>query len=223
MKIAGLTVWGDSIAKGVIFDETRGRYAICRENCLMRLSREAGVTVENYSVMGQTSDAGLERMRAGGLAPGRVAVIEYGGNDCDIDWRAASEHPDREQEGKVPVERFTQNLAEMVRRAREAEMFPVLVTPPPLIAQRYFDWVRRGLNGENILKYLGDVERIYRWQENYANHVRSLAEKLSVKLIDIRGRMLESGRLEELVCVDGIHPNERGHELIYRTVAPMLV
>ena len=223
MKIAGLNVWGDSIAKGVIFDETRGRYAICRENCLMKLSREAGIAVENYSVMGQTSDAGLERMRAGGLAPGRVAVIEYGGNDCDIDWRAASEHPEVFHDGKVPIERFTQNLTEMVRRAREAEMLPVLVTPPPLIAQRYFDWVRKGLNGENIMKYLGDVERIYRWQENYADHVRSLAEKLSVKLVDIRSRMLESGRLEELVCVDGIHPNEKGHELIYRTVAPMLV
>ena len=223
MKIAGLNVWGDSIAKGVIFDEARGRYAICRDNCLLKLSREAGVPVENYSVMGQTSDNGLERMRAGGLAAGRVAVIEYGGNDCDLDWRAVSEHPERMQYGKVPLERFVQNLTEMVRRAREAEMLPVLVTPPPLVAQRYFDWVRRGLNGENILSYLGDVDHIYRWQENYANHVRALAEKLNVRLIDIRSRMLEGGRLEELMCLDGIHPNARGHEVIYRTVAPMLV
>ena len=43
------------------------------------------------------------------------------------------------------------------------------------------------------------------------------------RLIDIRGRMLEGGRLEELMCLDGIHPNAQGHELIYRTVAPMLV
>ena len=223
MKITGLSVWGDSIAKGIVFDEARGRYAICRDNCLLKLSREAGVPVENYSVMGQTSDAGLERMRAGGLAPGRVAVIEYGGNDCDLDWRAVSEHPEEMQYGKVPLERFVQNLSEMVRRAREAEMLPVLVTPPPLVAQRYFDWVRRGLNGENILRYLGDVDHIYRWQENYANHVRSLAEKLNVLLVDIRSRMLEGGRLEELMCLDGIHPNARGHEVIYRTVAPMLV
>ena len=223
MKIAGLNVWGDSIAKGVVFDEARGRYAICRDTCLLKLSREAGVPVENYSVMGQTSDAGLERMRVGGLAPGRVAVIEYGGNDCDLDWRAVSEHPERMQYGKVPLERFVQNLTEMVRRAREADMLPVLVTPPPLVAQRYFDWVRRGLNGENILKYLGDVDHIYRWQENYADHVRALAEKLNVRLIDIRSRMLEGGRLEELMCLDGIHPNAQGHELIYRTVAPMLV
>lgn len=222
MKFAGLSVWGDSIAKGVVFDEARGRYAVCRDNCLQRLSRDAGVSVENYSVMGQTSDAGLERMCAGGLKPGRVAVIEYGGNDCDLDWRAVSEHPERMQYGKVPVERFSRNLSEMVRRTREAGMLPVLVTPPPLIAQRYYDWVCRGLNGENILRYLGDVDHIYRWQDNYAAHVRALAKELNVRLVDVRARMLEGGRLGELMCVDGIHPNARGHEMIYNVVAPML-
>ena len=35
-----LSVWGDSIAKGVIFDEERGRYAVLRDSCLSRLARE---------------------------------------------------------------------------------------------------------------------------------------------------------------------------------------
>lgn len=223
MKFDGLSVWGDSIAKGVVFDEARGRYVICRDNCLMKLSRDAGVPVENHSVMGQTSAQGLERMCAGSLKAGEVAVIEYGGNDCDLDWKAVSEHPEEMQYGKVPVEKFVRNLAEMVRRTREAGMLPVLVTPPPLIAQRYFDWVSRGLNKVNILNYLGDVEHIYRWQANYADHVRALAEKLNVRLVDIRSRMLETGRLPELMCVDGIHPNAAGHAVIYDAVAPLLV
>lgn len=222
MKIAGLSVWGDSIAKGVVFDEARGRYVVLKQNCLARLAEASGVRVENHSVMGQTSRKGLERMLPEALKPGEVAVIEYGGNDCDLDWKAVSEHPEREQFGNVPVEQFVQNLSEMVRRAREAGMLPVLVTPPPLIAQRYFDWVSRGLNRENILKYLGNVERIFSWQANYASQVRVLAEKLRVELIDIRSRMLEAGDLGELMCVDGIHPNEKGHALIFETVSPLL-
>lgn len=222
MNFANLSVWGDSIAKGVVFDEARGRYVVLKENCLSRLNRALGVNVENHSVMGQTSRKGLERMRPEALKAGEVAVIEYGGNDCDLDWKAVSEHPEVEQFGNVPVEQFDQNLTEMVRRAREAEMLPVLVTPPPLIAERYFAWVSRGLNAENILKYLGDVEHIFRWQENYAAHVRALSTKLGVRLVDIRSRMLESGRLGELMCVDGIHPNARGHEVIFETVAPIL-
>ena len=70
-----LSVWGDSIAKGVIFDEARGRYAVLKDSCLSRLAREKVVSVENHSVMGQTSENALERMRAEDLKPGEIAVI----------------------------------------------------------------------------------------------------------------------------------------------------
>ena len=49
----------------------------------------------------------------------------------------------------------------------------------------------------------------------------SLAQKLNVRLVDIRSRMLESGCLDELMCVDGIHPNAAGHALMYDAVAPL--
>ena len=41
-----LSVWGDSIAKGVVYDESRGRYAVLKDSCLSRLAREKGVLVE---------------------------------------------------------------------------------------------------------------------------------------------------------------------------------
>lgn len=216
-------VWGDSIAKGVVYDEARGRYAVCRDNCLMKLGREKGIRISNYSVMGQTSENGLERMSPGQMKQGSVAVIEYGGNDCDLDWKAVSSHPEKRQEGKVPLAQFAGNIAEMVRRAREGGMLPVLVTPPPLVAERYFNWISKGLDAANILRYLGDVEAIFRWQAGYAEKVREIAAALGVKLVDIRSRMLEAGSLEEMMCLDGIHPNERGHAVIYEAVAPLLV
>lgn len=222
MKLRGLSIWGDSIAKGVVFDEQRGRYAVCRDNCVSRLSRDAGVDVENFSVMGNTTEQGLRRMEGQPLKPGNLAVIEFGGNDCDLDWAAACEHPEVEQRGRVPLEAFGENLRAMVRRVRDGGMIPALVTPPPLVAQRYFDWVSRKLDKARILSYLGDVEHIYRWQERYALMIRRVAARENAMLLDVRDWFLSQARFTDLMCVDGIHPNARGHELLFERLSGLL-
>lgn len=222
MKLRGLSIWGDSIAKGVVFDEQRGRYAVCRDNCVSRLSRDAGVDVENFSVMGNTTEQGLKRMEGQPLKPGNLAVIEFGGNDCDLDWAAACEHPEVEQHGRVPLEAFGENLRAMVRRVRDGGMIPALVTPPPLVAQRYFDWVSRKLDKARILNYLGDVEHIYRWQERYALMIRRVAARENAMLLDVRDWFLSQARFTDLMCVDGIHPNARGHELLFERFSGLL-
>lgn len=159
MILSGMCVWGDSIAKGIVYDENRGRYAVCRENCLGRLGREYAIEISNYSVMGQTSEKGLMRMRPEDMKEGQVAVVEYGGNDCDLDWRQVSEHPEYRQSGKVPLDQFGKNIVEMINRVRDAGMRPLLVTPPPLVAERYYEWISRGMNKENIMNYLGNVQQ----------------------------------------------------------------
>lgn len=222
MKLRGLSIWGDSIAKGVVFDEQRGRYAVCRDNCVSRLSRDAGVDVENFSVMGNTTEQGLRRMEGQPLKPGNLAVIEFGGNDCDLDWAAACEYPEVEQRGRVPLEAFGENLRAMVRRVRDGGMIPALVTPPPLVAQRYFDWVSRKLDKARILNYLGDVEHIYRWQERYALMIRRVAARENAMLLDVRDWFLSQARFTDLMCVDGIHPNARGHELLFERFSGLL-
>ena len=91
MKINSVSVWGDSIGKCVVFDEARGRYAICKDNYASHL-KAGGVTVENHSVMGYT--VCQAQLAEKDMRPGGVAAIEFGGNDCDLDWKAVSENPD---------------------------------------------------------------------------------------------------------------------------------
>ncbi len=218
----GISIWGDSIAKGVIFDEARGRYSVYRDNCVLRLSRNADCEIENFSVMGNTSQQALNRMEGQHFSKGNYAVIEFGGNDCDLDWKATEEHPETPQFGRVPLESFSDNLRRMIARVRENDMIPVLVTPPPLVAQRYFDWVTKNLNPARVLKYLGDVEAIYRWQERYALMIRRVAAQERVKVLDVRDLFLSQRNFTDLMCVDGIHPNPTAHALMYDAFAGML-
>lgn len=70
MQIEQISIWGDSIGKAVVFDEARGRYAICRDNYALRL-REEGLAVENHSVMGYTVCQAAQKLREADMRPGR--------------------------------------------------------------------------------------------------------------------------------------------------------
>lgn len=218
MAVQSISLWGDSIGKGVIYDEVRGRYAILKDNCVNLLSKKLNCAIENHAMMGATASQGVERMRDDLLHEGGLAVIEFGGNDCDMPWKEISAAPDKEYLPRATIEQFTASLDTLVSRVRGAGMEAMLVTPPPLDAERYFAWVSRGLDARAILSFLGDVQHIYRWQERYAVAVRDVATKTGCRLLDLRDAFLNVKSISDYFCVDGIHPNARGHELLAKTV-----
>ena len=222
MAVQSISLWGDSIGKGVIYDEVRGRYAILKENCVNLLSKKLNCPIENHAVMGATASQGVQRMNDAFLHEGGLAVIEFGGNDCDMPWKEISEAPEQDHQPRATVEEFTRSLNTLVGRVRAAGMEAMLVTPPPLDAERYFNWVSRGLNAGAILSWLGDVQHIYRWQERYAVAVRDVAARTGCRLLDLRDAFLDVRSLSDYFCVDGIHPNARGHELLAKTVEERL-
>ena len=90
-----------------------------------------------------------------------------------------------------------------------------MMTLPPIDAEKYFRFITRGgLNGEKILKWLGDVQVIYRFQELYSDAVSLLAAKKGLPCVDVRSCLLPDHRFDTLVSEDGIHPTERAYEKI---------
>ncbi len=213
-----VSVWGDSIGKGIMYDNARNRHVICRDSYETHL-KQHGVEVHNYSVMGCTAPKGIELMTESRMSSGGIAVIEFGGNDSDLDWKAVCDDPDTAAESvvKVTLPEFRKALAVMVNRAREFGLKPILSTPIPVMADRYLDWISIHLDRKKILDYLGAAEYIYRWQERYDIAVRQTAAELGVKLFDIRTRFLQERRIGDLMSIDGIHPNEKGHAVIRDT------
>lgn len=218
-----ISVWGDSIGKGIMFDTARNRHVICRDSYEASL-KQHGIEVHNYAVMGCTAPKGVTLMTEDRLKHGGVAVIEFGGNDCDLDWKGVCEEPEKSAEKfvKVTLPDFRAALAQMVEKARAAGLRPILSTPLPVIADRYFEWISKPFDRQRILDYLGAAEYIYRWQERYDIAVRETAAKLNVKLFDIRTRFLQERRIGDFMSIDGIHPNEKGHAIIRETALEYL-
>lgn len=62
-EIRSIALWGDSVMRGVVYDEQRGRYGLLPENAADRASRTLGLTLYNRSRMGCTVTKGLSIMK----------------------------------------------------------------------------------------------------------------------------------------------------------------
>ena len=123
---SNLQIWGDSLMKGVIFDELRNRYTILKDNCASALKEILPFPVENHARMGLTAAQAVELTFDKPPAEGGLALIEFGGNDCDMDWAAVAADPGADHQPNTPPEQFAAQLEVLVARAREAGMRPML-------------------------------------------------------------------------------------------------
>lgn len=218
--IDSICIFGDSIIKGVILDGMRGRYTILKNSFANIFGKNTGLIVDNYAKFGCTITAGekIIEQHADKLPGYKYIALEFGGNDCDFDWAAVSDRPDDQHMAKTPIADFEVIYSKVIDSVVSSGSQPVLFSLPPLDARRYFTWITKDLNAENILHWLGDVEHIYRWHEMYNLVVVKLAAVKHVPLIDIRKAFLESRDYLNMYCEDGIHPNEAGHSLISNVI-----
>jgi lysophospholipase L1-like esterase len=214
-------VSGDSISKGVVYDEGKGRYTVLDTNYVALVQKKIKGVVRNVSRFGNTLTRGMGRLGSD-IAKNRpdIVLIEYGGNDCDFDWNEVAANPEIAHEPKTGLLQFEKTLTETITSLKEEAIVPVLMTLPPLDPDRYLEWVSKhdALAEGNILKWLGSVVKIYWWQERYSSSIVTVAEKTDTRWIDIRGAFLRYPDFSKLICRDGIHPNREGHILIASTI-----
>ncbi len=216
MTITSIQIWGDSLLKGVFYDEARHRYAIVRDNAVRMIEKALNVPLINRSAMGRTAPQALDELRAED-APltGALVLIELGGNDCDLNWAEVSDRPQEDHGPATPVADYEKALLDMAGLVRERGGLPVISTLPPLHPQRYLDWVSRGLSRDSILRFLGgSSQRIYRWQELYSAVAQRAAVASGSLLFPLREYFLERLVGQQVHCVDGIHLSAEGHRMV---------
>lgn len=213
-------LFGDSVARGIVLDE-KGKYSPLRDGFAAQFSIKAGLSLVNHARFGCTIRKGREfllRFLSRDEKPAserQLALLEFGGNDCDFRWDEIATSPDKDHEPAVALDEFSTIYGSMIDALKEKGYEPVAMTLPPLDAERYFSWfTRTGLNREAILGWLGDVQQIYRWHEMYSDAVREIARLRSCPLFDVRKYFLSSRNFRKFLCLDGIHPNEEGHRLM---------
>lgn len=213
-----IAVFGDSISKGVIFDTVTQKYRVLKNNSTAVFNKLSGIAVKNYSRFGCTVTKSVNSLKMCIKKEERpdYALIELGGNDCDYDWKEVSDDPTANHHAKTPITVFKKTMADMVDALRENHINPVLMSLPPIDAELYFNWIGNFycVDGERVMMWLKEKSMLYRNQEFYSRSIEKLAIKMSVPLINIREKFLLKNDLRKYLCIDGIHLNEEGHELL---------
>ncbi|GAB3912034.1 hypothetical protein GCM10028803_54640 [Larkinella knui] len=126
-----------------------------------------------------------------------LVIIGFGINDAHIDSGGATGL------SRIPLEKYRQNLSYMIESLQK-EGSLVLLTVPNLLGKKYPDY-----QNERLLEYV--------------NVVRTFSRKYRTGLVDNYKAFLEyqsrTGVSFDSLMLDGVHPNDRGHELIAANMA----
>ena len=215
-------IYGDSLLKATVPDEDM-HYRFHLPEVMAQYPTDR-LEVVNRAKMGATVTKGLSLV-AHDAARGidaRWALVAYGGNDSDFDWEAIAAAPEQEHLPHTVLPEFIEKLRCAVQELASAGVQPVLMTLPPIDGQRYFQFISRRADGGSILRWLGDVGRIYRHQELYSDTVARLAYETGTPLIGVREMFLDEKRLPKLIAADGIHMTMEGYGKLFDTLADWL-
>ncbi len=211
-------IYGDSVMKGTVLDSSF-HYRAVMDDTLKLFRNLFHVEAENRSRFGITVNKGYDILKSD-LSSGRKAeytLIEFGGNDCNYKWNEVSLDPEREHIPYTVLNSFMDTYKAMIRAIKANGSKPILMTLPPIDAERYLDFLTRAETGNDknrLLKFLGDVQMIYRFHESYSHAVEIIANENNCDLVDVRSYFLDKHNYRSLMCIDGVHPNENGYSLV---------
>jgi lysophospholipase L1-like esterase len=221
-----ILAFGDSIMKGVVaeFNPSSNpamKYGICHGNFADACSKLFSRKIFNFARFGSNIAAGKKYFdrNLDKICPGDYVVLEFGGNDSNMDWKAISENAFAEHLPQTTLRDFRRIYNSIIDEILERGGIPVLMSLPPVDAYKFFDFISIGNNVENLKAYLcGRVQYIADWHEKYNLEVFKIAADKRVHVIDITTAFLDHNNYTDYLCIDGMHPNEAGHQLIFGAV-----
>ncbi|MBU3154579.1 SGNH/GDSL hydrolase family protein [Clostridium estertheticum] len=220
-----IVAYGDSITKGIIYDDKKSKYATLKENFTSIIDNKIKGPVYNAGKFGNTIIRGALKMYNDVIkkSPDMV-LVEFGGNDCDYKWDEIAKNPEMEYKPNTDIYTFRETLLSMIDTLKNNHIMPVLLTLPPLDPLKYFNWISKedSTSEKNILHWLGTKDRLFTWHNSYSKMITQVANETDTVLIDIRSEFLKHNDYTRFLCKDGIHPNIEGQSLIATVILNFL-
>jgi len=217
MSSGKLCILGDSILKGIRLDEVSNKYIVGDGIDFAMIADRAGLKLENHSKFGCTVTKAWDyaKRRFINDTPD-IVFMDFGGNDSDFRWKDINDRPLDVHDPNTNISTFISTYESMLDAATARGVKPVITTLVPVQSEKYFEWFCKtlGLVKDRVMSWLGDIDRIAHFQQVYSDAVKGIAAGRDIPLIDLRAAF-QNELDQDLMCSDGIHPNEKGQRLIH--------
>lgn len=223
MKKTKVTVIGDSITKGVIFEDDKLSFT---EPAINIIGQTLNLEIENISSYGQT----IQRVCQKGMIDKIIqnkdktktnyAVLCIGGNDSDYDWKQVDKNPNQKHNPKTSLDDFVLMYNQTINKFKKHGFKVIVCSICPIKAEWYFENVISKItNPKNILTFLcNDLSNLTRHQELFNNEIIKIATKQNLPFLDIRRIFLQDNACFENFCKDGCHLTKQGQIMIANKV-----
>jgi lysophospholipase L1-like esterase len=210
-KSIKIVAFGDSTTVGYSVTDN---YARKLERRLKTLGFKS--TIINSGLNGDTTSGAAKRFDEAVLAHNPdLVIIQFGLNDQTM---RLYEDP-REMKSYVSQDLYAANLGRFVSELRSRNCQVVLMTPNPMC---WSDTLERHYPSGPFLEAPNGGNQLL---ERYVESVREIAQSEKIPLVDVFHHVSayekKTGRkIQELFLDDGVHPNERGYDLIVDKLIP---
>ena len=154
--MADISVFGDSVLKGVIYENntykvSKNRFSNICEDIL-------GISIENKAKFGSTINIGKNIISKNidliKETNSKYVVMEFGGNDCNYNWVEISKNPNKQHLPKNTIKEFIETYSNLIEKLKQLGKQPVLLSLPPIDSIKYFNYISRNLNVDLKMKIL---------------------------------------------------------------------
>ena len=179
----------------------------------------SSLPVYNAGIGGSTTRDALKRLERDVLRhKPRVVVMQFGINDSAVDvWKTPPA-----TEPRVPLAEYRDNVRQLTSAVRTSGARVILMTTNPI---RWTSLLRDKYGKD---PYDPDSEEGFDSLNlaGYNDALRELAKELEVPIVDVRtayaGFAAGKGTTVNGLLLDGMHPNDLGHELVAEMLLPAI-
>ncbi|MCU7800714.1 MAG: hypothetical protein KZQ70_11335 [gamma proteobacterium symbiont of Lucinoma myriamae] len=198
--------FGDSITLGEKDTERGGWADRLKKHYFEQFadSQTQKITLYNLGIAGETTDGLVNRfdieLGARNIKGQKLIVVfAYGANDIVI-------HKDK---NIVPESYYIRNLKHCIESAKKFKADILLLNLLPIA-----DSIEGMVNQHGKLRFDHDIQA-------YNFIIKQLSHEMNCEYLDFYTSFVENNK-EEYLCSDGVHPNSKGHKLLYQKIQQKL-